>query len=73
MLHFNSCPRCQTGTIEVDSDNWGRYILCLMCGYQHDIEEGVDARAVLLKLRSLVRAASDAVAAREQDDTAAAA
>ena len=33
MLYFNSCPRCQTGTIEYTTDMWGKYLSCLMCGY----------------------------------------
>ena len=47
MLYFKSCPKCGTGTIEHNSDSWGQYLQCLMCGYQRDFEPGTSARAEL--------------------------
>ncbi len=34
MLYFRSCPRCQTGTVELSSDMHGPYLACLNCGFQ---------------------------------------
>ncbi len=34
MLYFNSCPRCQTGTVQLESDFFGSYLSCLNCGFE---------------------------------------
>ena len=34
MLYFRSCPRCTTGTIQLDTDIYGTYISCLNCGFE---------------------------------------
>ena len=33
MLWLKSCPRCDKGDLYQDNDIYGRYILCLQCGY----------------------------------------
>ena len=33
MLYFNACPKCKKGTIEYTEDSGGKYISCLMCGF----------------------------------------
>ena len=38
MLSWQSCPKCQ-GKIYIDSDLYGWFVQCLMCGYSHDLEE----------------------------------
>lgn len=34
MLYFNSCPRCKSGTIQLESDFFGSYLSCLNCGFE---------------------------------------
>ena len=34
MLYFNSCPRCKTGTVQLESDLYGSYLSCLNCGFE---------------------------------------
>ncbi len=51
MLYFKSCPRCHTGAIEHNSDSWGQYLLCLMCGYQRDFEPGINPIAEIAQAR----------------------
>lgn len=34
MLYFNSCPRCKTGTVQLDTDFFGSYLSCLNCGFE---------------------------------------
>jgi hypothetical protein len=34
MLYFNSCPRCKTGTVKLDSDFYGSFLSCLNCGFE---------------------------------------
>ena len=34
MLYFNSCPRCKTGTVQLESDFYGSYLSCLNCGFE---------------------------------------
>ena len=34
MLYFRCCPRCKTGTIQLDADLYGTYISCLNCGFE---------------------------------------
>tara|TARA_B110000438_G_scaffold160634_1_gene153892 strand:+ start:4569 stop:4727 length:159 start_codon:yes stop_codon:yes gene_type:complete len=33
MLYLSSCPKCNKGTIEYTEDKQGKYIQCLMCGF----------------------------------------
>jgi len=37
MLRQKSCPRCKTGDIGVDRDQYGWYEYCIQCGYAHDL------------------------------------
>ena len=41
MLHFKSCPKCVTGTIEHNSDSHGIYAQCLNCGFMRDLADGI--------------------------------
>ncbi len=34
MLYFNACPRCKTGTVQLESDFFGSYLSCLNCGFE---------------------------------------
>ena len=34
MLYFKSCPKCKTGTVQLDSDFYGSFITCLNCGFE---------------------------------------
>ena len=34
MLYFNCCPRCKTGTVQLESDFFGSYLSCLNCGFE---------------------------------------
>ena len=38
MLYFNACPKCKKGTIEYTEDSGGKYISCLMCGFNKNSE-----------------------------------
>ena len=38
MVGFKACPRCH-GDIVVHIDVSGRYMSCLQCGFQRDVEE----------------------------------
>ena len=38
MLNWESCPKCQ-GKIYIDSDLYGWFVQCLMCGFSRDLEE----------------------------------
>lgn len=37
MLRQKSCPRCKTGNIGVDRDQYGWYEYCIQCGYVRDL------------------------------------
>lgn len=50
ILYFTCCPKCKTGTLERESDNWGYYLACLMCGYLLDFEGGQEPAAVLARV-----------------------
>jgi DNA-directed RNA polymerase subunit M/transcription elongation factor TFIIS len=67
MLYFKSCPRCQSGTIEHNSDSWGQYLQCLMCGYQRDFDAGISPARELAEARRQVAAK---VAAAVQEEAA---
>ena len=41
MLHFKSCPKCITGTVEHNHDSHGVYAQCLNCGFMRDLSEGI--------------------------------
>ena len=68
MLYFKACPRCHTGAIEHNSDSWGEYVLCLMCGYQRDFDPGVDPVTELAKAHRefAQKAAASAAAGAEE-------
>ncbi|MDA0232705.1 MAG: hypothetical protein O3C69_04385 [Chloroflexi bacterium] len=34
MLYFKSCPRCKSGTVQLESDFYGSYLSCLNCGFE---------------------------------------
>ena len=36
-LGLESCPRCR-GNVMIDEDQYGRYELCIQCGYLCDLE-----------------------------------
>jgi ribosomal protein S27AE len=46
MLHFKSCPKCTTGTIEQNFDAHGNYLQCLNCGFMRDVPEDLSKRNV---------------------------
>jgi hypothetical protein len=37
VLILKSCPKCKTGTIGVDRDQYGWYEYCIQCGYVRDL------------------------------------
>ena len=39
MLYFRSCPHCEMGTVQLDSDEAGKYFQCLNCGWMLDLKE----------------------------------
>lgn len=49
MIWFKACPRCQMGDITSGQDRYGRYVLCLQCGYLKDLEDSVGAGTVINK------------------------
>ena len=65
MLHFNSCPKCEKGTVEHSSDIHGDYLQCLNCGFMRDIRSGANGEQVAQYLMYLKRktATKDPVAA----------
>ena len=44
MIWFKSCPRCETGDIVREQDQYGLYTRCLQCGYVKDADEGGDTQ-----------------------------
>jgi polyferredoxin len=46
MLHFKSCPKCTTGTIEHNFDAHGSYLQCLNCGFMRDVADDIPTRTV---------------------------
>lgn len=34
-----ACPRCR-GRLHLTSDQYGRYLSCLMCGFVHELIDG---------------------------------
>jgi Zn ribbon nucleic-acid-binding protein len=45
MLHFKSCPKCTSGTIENNSDAHGNYLQCLNCGFMRDVPKDISSRS----------------------------
>jgi hypothetical protein len=37
VLRRKSCPKCKTGNVSVDRDQYGWYEYCIQCGYVHDL------------------------------------
>ena len=37
MLILKNCPKCKTGAIGVDRDQYGWYEYCIQCGYVRDL------------------------------------
>ena len=33
MVWFKCCPRCTTGDLSEERDQYGKYVICLQCGY----------------------------------------
>ena len=46
MLHFKSCSKCTTGTIEHNFDAHGNYLQCLNCGFMRDVPDGTTSKTV---------------------------
>ena len=44
MILFKSCPRCVTGDVVLDRDMYGRYSLCLHCGFMEDLSDAVETK-----------------------------
>ena len=61
MLHFKSCPKCITGTIEHNYDTHGAFAQCLNCGFMRDLPDGV-RDAELTKLLAVWRSSIAAIA-----------
>ncbi len=64
MLYFKACPKCQTGTVEHNSDPWSEYLQCLNCGLMRDLPEGKTAVQTLKDLRVQFR---EQIAAEEAE------
>ncbi|MDA1188593.1 MAG: hypothetical protein O2854_02770 [Chloroflexi bacterium] len=45
MVKFKSCPRCK-GDMHLNTDMYGTYRECLMCGYMVNLKEVVHAATV---------------------------
>lgn len=50
MLHFKSCPKCTTGTIEHNFDAHGGYLQCLNCGFMRDVVDDLSKRKITAML-----------------------
>lgn len=62
MLYFKSCPRCRTGTVQLESDFYGSYLSCLNCGFEKSA-----ASVRKLDYDEMKREAEHAVAAANAD------
>jgi hypothetical protein len=51
MLWFKSCPRCETGDVVLQRDEYGLAFKCLHCGYMKDIDRNANATIVLKELQ----------------------
>ena len=47
MIWYNSCPRCDSGTVVMDRDWYGWYLQCLQCAYMIDLDEPAQVETVL--------------------------
>jgi hypothetical protein len=73
VLYFKACPKCKTGTVQLDSDFYGSFITCLNCGFEKSAasvrkinfdQQRVEADAAI----SAEQKAPVAVAAEADDD-----
>ncbi|MCZ6539090.1 MAG: hypothetical protein O6922_04615 [Chloroflexi bacterium] len=69
MLHFKSCPKCVTGTVEHNNDSHGAYAQCLNCGFMRDLSDGLSDRE-LTRLLAAWRNDLPAVTAESVDAVA---
>ena len=46
-MFLKQCPRCN-GDVGIASDQYGRYMHCLQCGYMKDIEHISQAKLIPL-------------------------
>ncbi|MDP6666072.1 MAG: hypothetical protein QF357_01590 [Dehalococcoidia bacterium] len=67
MLHFKSCPKCLTGTVEHNFDAHGEYAQCLNCGFMRDVPRGASSSEVE---RALAGWRSELLAAESEAATA---
>jgi Zn ribbon nucleic-acid-binding protein len=37
VIRFKSCPKCKTGDLTIDRDQYGWYEYCIQCGYQSEL------------------------------------
>jgi len=44
MLILKNCPKCKTGAIGFDRDQYGWYEYCIQCGYVRDLIGMVELR-----------------------------
>jgi hypothetical protein len=72
MLYFRSCPRCKTGTVQLDFDLYGTYISCLNCGFEKSAASvrKLDFKEPAAAPAPLAEAEAVAVAAETDDDVA---
>lgn len=55
MVKFKSCPRCK-GDMHLNTDIYGAYRECLMCGYMVNLREIVQAAKLIDKSKSAAKA-----------------
>jgi len=53
MLRSNICPRCR-GYVVLDRDRYGWFEQCLQCGYEHNLDNIVEAHQQLVEGESEV-------------------
>ena len=63
MVYFKSCPRC-SGDQVLDSDEYGKYIACVACGYVAYPEEDEKDWAMQSAALSLARAVGQPAASQ---------
>jgi hypothetical protein len=44
VLRQKSCPRCKTGNVSIDRDQYGWYEYCIQCGYVRDLISVVESK-----------------------------
>jgi hypothetical protein len=42
MVWLKACPRCR-GDLFLDNDHYGKFKLCVQCGYSRDLVAGIPA------------------------------